>query len=48
MWELVSVRDGNTYRMRVPGGWLIKVRDRAGEGIAVCFYPDPANLWKLN
>lgn len=38
-----SYEHRSTYRARVPGGWLIKVRDRDAAG--VLFYPDANHEW---
>jgi len=33
-----------TYRLPVPGGWL--VRTLAREGVALAFVPDPHGIWQ--
>lgn len=45
-WERI---DGNTERLRVPGGWLVRVREQniAGLAIAITFVPDLDRCWKL-
>jgi hypothetical protein len=49
MYDIERRSDGtayehrSTYRAMVPGGWLIKVRDRDGAGLL--FYPDPDHAW---
>jgi hypothetical protein len=37
-------------RAKLPGGWLIYVRDHAGThgGVGVVFYPDPKHEWDGN
>lgn len=46
-WETV-VKD-NTYRARVPGGWLVKTCafGSAGLSVALIFFPDPEHLWTI-
>ncbi|MBX4195387.1 hypothetical protein KW796_00275 [Candidatus Parcubacteria bacterium] len=42
----IGVRpDEQTYRSRVPGGWIVKVRLRAS--VALVFVPDPNHFWKI-
>lgn len=38
--------DSDLQRLKVPGGWLIKM-DGYRE-IAICFYPDPLHLWIID
>lgn len=41
-WELVTEDGGfTTYRLRVPGGWLVIVNN------APTFLPDPQGSWVL-
>lgn len=42
-WEEVIAFDMD--RMMVPGGWLVRLDH--GEGLSICFYPDPEHKWKL-
>jgi len=52
-WEAVYVNSTEgvpnsphpLLRLSVPGGWIIKTLDTAGETTAVCFYPDPNRDW---
>jgi hypothetical protein len=47
-WEkLGSEQNLETYRSKVPGGWLITVRTGAGAwaGLGVSFMPDPDHSW---
>lgn len=44
-WEDVGDGAFELQRIKVPYGWLIRTSN-CGEGIAVCFYPDPAHEWK--
>lgn len=37
-WETVA---DNTRRLRVPGGWIYRVKQSVGDVIAVTFVPDP-------
>jgi len=46
IWEMIeSHRDGDTYRMEIPGGWLYRVREYGAKdspiAIAVKFVPMP-------
>lgn len=45
-WECLNNSNGflNLERMEVPGGWLIRTFGR--DGVAICFYPDPAHVWQ--
>jgi hypothetical protein len=65
MWEYVGYMDvdkesklySRTYRMRVPGGWLVKVSETNetwGGGkheyrlaVGITFLPDPEHLWSI-
>lgn len=46
-WGLVS-RDvkTDTYRMWVPGGWLIKI-ECYNNSSSITFYPDPNHVWNI-
>lgn len=42
--------DDNTYRMRVPGGWIVRSHVtliQGGASIAMIFVADPDNEWVL-
>lgn len=49
-WELVS-QDATamltTYRLRVPGGWLVAVKDSTHSMTNVTNVEDPQGTWKL-
>lgn len=46
-WEgLKSDRMIVVYRTKVPGGWLILVKEHEEAGIT--FYPDPDHVWDGN
>lgn len=36
-----------TYRAKVPGGWLVRLSSRTNSATAesVAFYPDPGHAW---
>jgi hypothetical protein len=34
---------GNTWRAKVPGGWLVSLQSPTGVGLT--FYPDPHHGW---
>lgn len=34
-----------TYRLKVPGGWIVS--DTGGAGLGICFFPDPNYEWML-
>jgi hypothetical protein len=47
-WEELSNSDTvhpglETYRAKVPGGWLVMASVK--EGIGITFYPDPEHVW---
>jgi hypothetical protein len=55
-WEKVNK---NTWRMQVPGGWLVKTNTSGSWGnginwgsvshsVSICFYPDIGHMWQLN
>lgn len=61
LWEPIdswSNEEGEYYilsRLKVPGGWLVKVSEkqvRGDEGISVsnsiCFYPDTYSKWDIS
>lgn len=41
--EQEGVPYGRIFRVKVPGGWLVRVHQPEGEGIT--FYPDPNYSW---
>lgn len=45
-WEII--RHGS-YRLKVPGGWLVssEIFETEYPATSVCFFPDPENLWEL-
>ena len=48
-WEwLEDETDFNTWRRRVPGGWLVRTSESVyhGGGEALVFVPDPNHSWK--
>ena len=46
-WEKVKVKKGiNLKKLKVPGGWIVKVQDLAGTGISITFMPDPNHQWR--
>jgi len=47
-WEfLEDESDFNTYRRRVPGGWLVRTVEPYCESEALTFLPDPNHTWKV-
>ena len=42
IWDCIDV---NTYRRKVPGGWL--VWSSVGEGECMCFLSDPKYKWVI-
>lgn len=45
-WEEIECRyTYNMHRLKVLGGWLIKVQ--AGFHPSICFYPDPNHAWEI-
>lgn len=48
LWETVTT-DSNlsTYRLRVPGGWIVIVRDGSNSTTNISLVPDPQGLWIL-
>lgn len=53
MWEHIVKTEGGgalygTFRMKVPGGWVVKqVIQQGTASVALCFVPDPGHEWKL-
>jgi hypothetical protein len=49
-WERVSETPGErpegTYRIKVPGGWIVLYRDVA-IGAALTFVPDAKHVWEI-
>lgn len=35
-----------TYRVKIPGGWLVKTYNSHREGIGLTFVTDPNHEWK--
>ncbi len=51
-WETVESEysHSTTSRMKVPGGWLIRVSEyviSVGVSVSVTFFPDPKHKWKV-
>lgn len=56
IWEKVT-ENGNTRRMRVPFGWIIKIwmqssiefshQGSVSCSVTSCFVPDPFHWWKI-
>ena len=45
-WEKLGREQSlETFRSKVPGGWLITVRTGAGAGVGVSFMADPDHSW---
>ena len=56
-WETI---DGYNFRMKVPGGWVLKVLEDVAHEIemgrlpgwdwrvAICFIPDPDHKWVID
>ena len=45
VWEHLESKDpGLTSRVKVPGGWLVRVVFKVG--VSVTFMPDPDHAWK--
>jgi hypothetical protein len=51
-WEtVIAYNDGEgTYRLAVPGGWILKVVDATlrPATISLCFIPDSDHIWDIN
>jgi hypothetical protein len=49
-WEQLkdNLTHSSTFRMKVPGGWLVKTGPwrEPGAALSITFYPDPDHLWK--
>lgn len=48
-WECINrnaTMSCNTWRMSVPGGWVITT-DNNDKDIAAAFVPDPSHFWKI-
>lgn len=43
-WEHI---DMCTFRMRVPGGWLVQISSADGDQVALCHVPDAYHRWVL-
>ena len=57
MWEKIESEEGkgtlesSTFRMKVPGGWLVRVsqKNAAAEiAVALSFLPDPEYTWEID
>ncbi len=47
-WEAVSTDNSlETLRLRVPGGWLVNVRDELSGDTNTLLVDDPQGTWKL-
>lgn len=47
-WEVVSTdKDYESLRLRVPGGWVLSIRDQTNNDTNALFIADPSNFWKL-
>ena len=49
-WEfLEDGQDFNTFRRKVPGGWIVRTQEPEyhGGGEALVFVPDPDYTWKI-
>ena len=44
-WEQITSDPEFTFRMKVPGGWLVKVITGPCTAMSICFYPDPMHRW---
>lgn len=42
--ELGEMPTSTLYRIKVPGGWLVRIQGHSGSE-AITFYPDPQHLW---
>ena len=47
-WELVNTNVfDDTYRMMVPGGWIVKIM-KENESSALLYYPDKDHRWTID
>jgi len=47
-WETVSTEsDLTTLRMKVPGGWIMIVRDATNNTTQILFLSNPDHVWPL-
>jgi hypothetical protein len=47
-WETVTKIEGDyTFRLRVPGGWLVRCWTESDTGTTPVFLPDPNHEWVL-
>lgn len=44
-WEEVHSDGSYCFRLKVPGGWLVRIYDQGGAGIT--FYPDFEHKWQV-
>ena len=49
-WEQLEqspIDETETFRTKVPGGWLVKetIINSEGCGTGIAFYPDPNHIW---
>lgn len=44
-WELISTDVNNTYRLKVPQGWIVK--SYFTQGITMIFVPDEFHSWEI-
>lgn len=42
-WKQLSATNWDTFRAKVPGGWLVAIRVYEGGGVT--FFPDPEHRW---
>lgn len=47
IWDNVGKHAFDLERISVPGGWLVRTSINEDNGIALCFYPDPAHTWQI-
>jgi hypothetical protein len=46
VWERLTASNNiETYRTRVPGGWLVLICQEYRDTGGALFYPDPAHRW---
>jgi len=45
-WEHIT-GTGQTYRLKVFGGWLVKALEGRYIAVALTFVPDPKHEWRL-
>jgi hypothetical protein len=50
MWERLkpggeSMQNRSMFRVRVPGGWIVRDGDNSSATVQTFFLPDPAGAW---